>query len=216
MACRKPIVLANGPVTLTNGGVDTTFNFAVDRGQLLLAPGATLVMKEPDEQLTVSPEEIPFSGFEGAGCLLGADLDAGGAGVGVQLNPFSTGGVPNPELQISLTARPSGFDENEDFIRILADPGNDGDFEISVAEFLPVGGLLTGNGIGLTDSFQEFIFSIPSSDSLVLRIEANSTAGAERIGDDNIGVTIPEPTGFVLLALGVALLQARAVRRRTR
>lgn len=207
--------IADGAVTLTSGGADTRFNVATDRGQMLMAPGANVVMTELDTTVSVETGDIAFTNFEGSGYLAGADLDAGEAGVAVQLNPIDTSADASPHLLIALAARPSGFDEGEDFIRILADADNDGTFELDVAQVLPADGFLVApGGIQLSDEFQDLLFDIPSSSQLVLRVEANSTAGGERIGIDNIRIVIPEPATAVLMMLG--LLGAVGLSRRRR
>lgn len=178
--------LSAGPVVMTTAA--TQFNTVTDVvGPGSLAPGAVVVGQLPG--FNVNPSDIPFTGFEGAGYLAGANLDAAPAAPAWQmLEPVDVSGF-TPELRLLLAARPEGFDPDQDFIRILADPGSDGTFEELIAEFLPADGFLTApDGTGLTDAFQEFAFPLTSSGNLKLRIEAFSSAEGERLAIDHIRI----------------------------
>ena len=180
----------------------------VTRGTI--APDAKVVATLPGSIVDV-PDD--FSNFEGEGYLRGGHStwnnapEAGQPRVWQTLETLDTTSVDNPQLILDLAAMgdldgaggpyEGEFDNPDafDFIRILTDDNNDGEFDI-LGEFLAdddfdsdlFGFLIGDDGRELNTEFQEFVFDLPSSSSLALRIDVFTNDGNERVGIDNIRV----------------------------
>lgn len=207
--CVAPLLTAMLAVTASGQGLVEDFNtdgdgsrYVIEGRKLVAADNLWSTIPDTQGEVTVTPADVAFTNYEGEGYMMGADLDAGPDGLAVQFNSIDTSGVANPVLRIALAARETGWDAGVDFLRILADAGNTGTFEI-VADVQPMDGDLVANGVSLTDEFADFNFAIPSNADLVLRVEAETTFGGERLGFDHLRV-VPEPSSLIIGLLGMA------------
>ena len=180
----------------------------VTRGTI--APDAKVVATLPGAAVR-TPDD--FTNFEGDGYLRGGHStwnnapQAGEPRIWQTLNGVNTNSVEAPRLLLDLAASgdpeagvgpyedPVLDPENSDFIRLLTDDNDDGEFDL-LAEFAAVeefetdfpGFLHSADGIVLTPEFQTFTFNLPQADALDLRIEVFTNEGAERVGIDNLRV----------------------------
>ena len=186
----------------------------VTRGTM--APDAKVVATLPGSVID-TPED--FTNFEGEGYLRGGHStwnnapEAGEPRV-LQTPSINTKSVGDPKLMIDLAASgdlesgvgpyedPIVAPENFDFLRILTDNDDDGEFDL-LAEFTAheefetdfPGFLQSSDGtVVLNPEFQTLTFDLPAADALNLRVEVFTNAGDERVGIDNLRVTGEGPT----------------------
>jgi hypothetical protein len=136
---------------------------------------------------------------EGAGYLVGADLNAafGGAVIprAVELNPVDVSGKADVKFSVKLASADADFEAGgaDDFIRVMIDPTNSGTFQV-LDEFWgsPSKALASqqGNGVELNPtSFIDFEYAVPANATqLVIRFEASSTFPNEILAIDDIRI----------------------------
>lgn len=199
--------LPNGIVQVVDDDAARQRLTRVTRGTI--APDAKVVATLPGSAVGV-PDD--FTDFEGEGYLRGGHStwnnapEAGQPRAWQTLDPIDTSQLENARLVVDLAAMEGedgfGVYENQfdnpddfDFIRIMTDDDNDGEFEI-LTEFLAIddfesdefGFLASEEGDILEMAFQSFTFPVPAASMLNLRIEVFTNAGDERVGIDNIRV----------------------------
>ncbi len=139
-----------------------------------------------------------ISGQEGAGFFAGADINEpsyGGGGDNIPrsltLAPIDVSGETGLEITVAMAGTNIDF-ENNDFLRILADPDGDGPLaSVTVANF--VGDdtkALVYQGQALGNVFKDYTFDLPAnSTNLVIRFEAYSTFYNEILAFDHVRIT---------------------------
>lgn len=139
--------------------------------------------------------EVEFTDFEGDAWFGGGDLDGGFAGGPprlLTLDPVDISGQSNVELVVSVAARPTGWDEGQDFVFFNLDVTGNGQYDNTIAEFFPnFDGDMEefDTGLVLDTAFQDLTIPIDSNvDTLRLQVDAFSTASGEQFGLDNIRV----------------------------
>ena len=149
-----------------------------------------------DAGTTININGFPFRNSSGE-FLYGRDMDDGDLPdgdepKGVVLQPVDVSELADPKVSIALAANLGKMDEDEDYIRIYADPDADGPAErVLLDEFLPVEGSLTSDEVTfLTPNFKDFSYDLPSNSSNVqVTVEVWADSGSELLAFDNIRIS---------------------------
>lgn len=162
--------------------------------------------------ITGGSPNVSFTGAEGADYIYGQRIQNTAGSITFDAVDLSS--ISDPRLEIALAANTGVWDSSPDELLILLDKDNDGTFETTVADFLGTGNSdLVFNSEALGLEFQNFEFLLPEdATNAALRIDfITSNDAYEIVGIDNIrfsgrqalSSTIPEPSTFVLAALGL-------------
>ncbi|MDZ4782097.1 MAG: PEP-CTERM sorting domain-containing protein [Planctomycetia bacterium] len=147
-----------------------------------------------------------ISGQEGTGFFAGADINEPSYGAGgdniprsLTLAPIDVTGETGLQITVAMAGTNIDF-ENNDFLRILADPDGEGPLpSVTVANF--VGDdtkALVYQGQALGNVLEDFTFDLPAgATNLVIRFEAYSTFYNEILAFDNVRIT-SDSTNIVL------------------
>ncbi len=132
-----------------------------------------------------------FLEFEGSGFFAGAGLDKyGTAPKTLTLNPVNVSGKNGLKLKVLLAATTLDF-ETSDYLDILIDPHNSGNFSVLTHFSAPTANdkYFTNGTTRLDPVFKEAVFNIPDgATNLVIRFSALTTWWNEIVGFDYVRI----------------------------